>query len=207
MTFKSEYGEDAWIWRHLWDGGRIAPKDGFYVDVGAMRPDANSNTAFLREMGWHGLAIDAHPDCAKFWVNEFGKSTVPGAQFIRALVSDSPKTVDFISDRNCSRIVPAGHKSTAEKPVFGLTAYTLAELLVWHEVKAVDFLSIDIEGEEFNAMRTFPFDRFRPQVIVAEYATLQPDGTAKADFRLRELLLSKGYQEAHRTVANIIYVA
>lgn len=191
-TFRSEYGEDAFIWRHLWDSGKTAPKAGFYVDIGAMRPDANSNTSFLRDMGWHGVVIDGHPECKEFWKD------IPNARFAEALVSDGHKQVVFKSNGPCSRI--------ADHDGWEASAYPLAYILSGMGVERIDFLSIDIEGEEYNAMTTFDFERFKPQIIVAEYATLMPDGTAKSDFRLRELLLTKGYREAHRTVANIIYL-
>lgn len=201
LNFRSEYGEDRWIFLNV----RL-PANGFYVDVGAMRPDANSNTAFLRDMGWHGLAIDGHPDCARHWQG------VPGAQFIWAVVTDSEKRVGFDLDEGngpCARIVSKERANEATvSPKLALEFFNTATLgMLLHGYRQIDFLSIDIEGEEFNAMTTFDFERFRPSVIVAEYATLQPDGSVKEDFRVRDLLLTKDYVEVHRTVANIVYVA
>jgi len=183
----SEFGEDTWIAANI-----QLPKHGFYVDVGAMRPNALSNTYFLRQRGWHGLAIDGHPDCGNFWKD------VPNVRFAQALLSSESKGVVFKSAGPCSRIVPSDDG-------WKMAAHNLGYVLHCHEVESIDFLSIDIEGEEFNAMTTFDFEKFRPSVIVAEYATLMPDGKVKEDFRLRDLLLSKGYREAHRTAANIIY--
>lgn len=199
MKYQSEYGEDAWIHANI-----DLPKRGFYVDIGAMRPDANSNTAFLRETGWHGIAIDGHPECAEHWRN------VPNARFLWAVITDSERLVGFDLDAGngpCARIVePERSNRITVSPKCALeffNAIPLGDALAG--VHQIEFLSIDIEGEEFNAMKTFDFERFRPRVIVAEYATLMRDGSVKEDFRVRDLLLANGYKEVHRTVANIIY--
>lgn len=193
----SEHGEDAWI-----EANVPLPAHGFYVDIGAMRPNALSNTWFLRQRGWHGLAIDGHPECAEHW------NLVENCGFLRAVISGSSRRVKFLSDRNCSRITDAaagGHLLELAADSLG-DAFKAWEGITGKPMPNIDFLSLDIEGEEYAAMTTFDFGRFTPQVIVAEYATLQPDGSVKADFRLRELLLTNGYIEAHRTVANIIYL-
>lgn len=183
----SEYGEDAWILANL-----KLPERGFYVDIGAMRPNALSNTWFLRQRGWHGLAIDGHPECGEFWKD------VPNAKFAQALLSEQDGEVVFKSNGPCSRIIDS-------QDGWRMRTCQLGYVLSCCSVNQIDFLSIDIEGQEYAAMTTFPFDRLRPGIIVAEYDTLQPDGSVKEDLRLRELLLTKGYKEAHRTVANIIF--
>ena len=33
----------------------------------------------------------------------------------------------------------------------------------------IDFLSIDIEGHELNALRTFDFNKYKPKLVIIEY--------------------------------------
>lgn len=199
MKFYSEYGEDQWIAENV-----KLPKDGFYLDVGAMRPDINSNTAFLRDMGWHGIIIDGHPGCMAHWKD------VPNVRAMCAVVGP-PGKVLFARDRELSRIINPKEPRQMAYPqdamgVVEEDAETLSDILR-HTTRNIDFISIDIEGAEFDALSTFPFDRFKPQVIVAEYAALIP-GTAgaKFDFRVREMLVKMGYTDAHHTEANIVYL-
>lgn len=177
-----------------------------------MRPDVNSNTAFLRELGWKGLVIDGHPGCAKHW------ESIPGCTFVNAVVSSGKRPVKFKHDRERSMIVDAGESETeyVYEPDInsvcpGCHVSEIVETRTLHEllehVDRIDFLSIDIEGEEFNAMTLFDFNRFQPAVIVAEYACPKPDGSAQKDYRLRDMLTSdRGlYKVAHKTQANLIY--
>jgi hypothetical protein len=182
-TFRSEYGEDAWIYAHC-----QLPASGFYVDIGCAYPDHNSNTSFLRQMGWKGIAIDGNPAYAPDWA---GRS-----EFVCAVLSDSPDAAFEICVENpaMSRITGRGSNHTVN----------LNDLL--ESEVAIDFLSIDIEGHEFDVLNTLNWNLWQPDIIVAEYATLQPDGkTVKLDYRVRDMLLATGYREIHRTVANIVY--
>jgi hypothetical protein len=69
--YYSEYGEDRWVVEHL-----MLPQRGIYLDVGAGHPEINSNTAFLRDRGWRGLAVDANPDYGPHWI---GRQQFAGA--------------------------------------------------------------------------------------------------------------------------------
>lgn len=196
MKFYSEYQEDKFIFHNL-----ALPDNGFYVDVGAMRPDQFSNTAFLRDKGWHGIAIDGHPGCVEHW------NGVPNCRFVNAIVSGHKTSVSFKRDRERSSIARGALAFAYPEDALGVVmseSVTLEELL--QDVPCVDFLSLDVEGEEFAALTRFDFGRFRPYVIVSEYSTMQTDGSVKNDFRARDLLKQNGYKEVHRTVANIIYV-
>jgi hypothetical protein len=192
--FYSEYGEDAWIAKHL-----TLPERGFYVDIGAMRPDVNSNTAFLRDRGWSGLAIDGHPDCSRWWKG------VP-ARYLTAVLAEAPRELTFGYGP-----VAHGAESRVLEPVANVAgwqterrfAISLPRLLEDQDVDRIDFLSIDIEGKEFDVFQPLDLQRFKIPVIVAEYNTL---GIGE-DYRLRDHLLKTGeYRVVHQTIANLIYV-
>lgn len=196
MKFYSEYQEDKFVAHNL-----ALPAHGFYVDIGAMRPDQFSNTAFLRDKGWHGIAVDGNHGCIERW------KSVPNCRFLNAIVSSQKSHVSFKRDRERSSIargVPALAYPEDGLELVSSETTTLGEIL--KDVERVDFLSLDIEGEEFAALTGFDFGRFRPHVIVSEYSTMQPDGSIVSDFRAADLLKENGYKEVYRTVANIIYV-
>ena len=54
-TYYGQNREDEWIDKNL-----PLPEKGFYVDIGCEHPFNHSNTAFLRDRGWKGLAIDGN---------------------------------------------------------------------------------------------------------------------------------------------------
>lgn len=179
MKFCSEYGEDRWVFENV-----KLPEKSFYVDLGCAWPHLYSNTAFLRELGWSGLNIDGNASYAPSWEGV--------APFTNCVIGDGGK-VQFAEEGvpELSRIVPTG----------GVAMLTrrLDEML--KDASNVDFVSSDLEGAEFDALKTFPWDKQRPRVIVSEYNTY---GIGE-DFRVKEMLEAMGYVERHRTIANIIF--
>ena len=178
--FYSEFGEDQWILENL-----SLPATGVYVDVGAGHPHYASNTAFLRERGWRGLAIDANPRWFNYWET----------QFFRGLIASQP-TVRFYENGLCSRI---DEKGEVEETV------RLGAVLKGFGIEKIGFMSIDLEGGEFDAFQTFDLARHQPAIVVAEYSTKnEEDFVPRIDNRLRDYLLAHGYELRHTTEANYI---
>jgi len=205
LRFYSEYGEDRWIFENL---NHLLPERGVYLDLGCGHPENGSNTAFLRDNGWVGLAVDGHEPYAPHWVGR--------QQFVHAILTNDPKAA-FVrfheqpDNSSLCRIVP---DTEANKGVKKKRAVNLENLLAGTfgqaspKIQRLDFMSLDLEGAEFDVFNTFAWVEWEPQIIVAEYATLDTSvaGHRREDFRLQDLLVGSGrYQVVHRTTANLIY--
>jgi hypothetical protein len=175
----SEFSEDLWIIQNV-----KLPDNGFYVDLGCAWPEQYSNTAFLRKRGWRGLCVDGNPIYAPKWKDV--------EEFTCAIIGDGNPAlfeangVPELSRVGSGQIVPT---------------IRLCDLL--SNQTRVDVLSCDLEGHEFEALRTFDWQKFRPQVVISEYNTY---GIGE-DFRVRDMLLELGYAVRHQTKANLIYTA
>ncbi len=187
--FYSEFGEDAWIAANL-----PLPKTGYYIDLGCAHPTLSSNTAFLRDRHWPGLAIDANPGFAPFWA-ELYPAALPNDRrpalnpFLAAIISDRPiVTFEYKQEAILeSRVTP------------GATRHAAVRLSHLTHLPC-DFLSLDLEGHEYEALRSIPPPHL-PPIIVSEYATTGlPD-----DMRVRDYLVMSGYRLAHTTPANHIF--
>lgn len=194
--FYSEYGEDKWIYENLREW---MPPRGVYLDVGCGHPERNSNTAFLRDQGWVGMAVDGNPAYYRHWV---------GRQQFCAAIFAAASTARFkiIEDNSAlSRVVDT--EDVAEQHAVTLEYFLgMTFLDADPPIRRIDFMSIDIEGREFEVFETMEWKKWLPRIIVAEYATLGLDGSVSEDYRLRDLLLGSGlYNAVHKTVANIIY--
>lgn len=185
--FYSEYGEDAFA-----ASLGILPEKGFYLDLGCAWPCLNSNTAFLRDRGWDGANIDGN---ASYEPNWSGVAT-----FTHCIISDRPY-VKFSESGvpELSRIVELPMESISSTEGIASTR-RLDELLEYSP--HVDFISCDLEGHEYEALKTFDWKKNRPTCIVAEYNTA---GIGE-DYRVKEMLEGMGYRVVHQTVANLIYV-
>lgn len=185
MKYYSHDGVDKWIAENL-----FLPDSGVYVDLGCAHPQKYSNTAFLRDRGWKGIAIDGDNSYAPEWEG------VNGAIFINQVVSPSP-IVGFLTEPTnslVSRIHPLGKPTECQ---------TLDRIIKVATVdRELSFLSIDIEGFEFDVLKATDLDLWKPTIIVAEYNSAH----LGKDFRVFELLVGGSYSAEHMTDSNIVYL-
>lgn len=173
----SEYGEDIWIIENV-----NLPASGFYMDLGCAWPEYNSNTQFLRKREWKGVAIDANPVYAKDWTGV--------APFVSCVIGDgNPAEFEYCDAPDLGKI---GR---------GIPVITTAlDSLI--DAPSIDFISCDLEGYEYEALSRLDWKKFRPKVVVSEYATHGKPN----DYRVANMLIPMGYELRHMTVANMIYV-
>jgi len=145
-------------------------REGYFLDVGCAWPMKDSNTYFLeRELGWSGIGVDALPEYAKAWEQERPKS-----RFFNYLVTDHAG-----SPEKFFRSELPGISATAPRKTFSgreikhteirVPTITLTKLLEDNRVGRIDFLSIDIEGAELQALAGFDIERFRPELVCIEW--------------------------------------
>jgi len=182
-NYYSQFAEDKFIMENF-----VVPEMGFYLDVGCSHPREQSNTAFLRDMGWKGLSIDGNPAWGEHWIN-IGREE----EFLNRVITDSFKSVAF-KVPNCI------HYARIEPLTPTHQGFTLDQILRERGIWKLDFLSLDIEGGEYDAMMGLD-SRLLPPMIISEYNTA---GIGE-DFRVRDYLVNLGYRIAHQTIANMIF--
>lgn len=173
MISYAQNGEDVWIVENL-----PLPDSGFYVDIGCAHPFECSNTAFLRDRKWEGLAIDGNLVWAKEWDN------IPAFHY--AVISTKPE-VYFLDDPEVpyySRIDRAGRLKEAE---------TIERLLERFEIGKFDFLSLDTEGTEFEILQSFDFEKHSPSIVVVEYNAQHIPIVQPHESPILHFMLDKGY--------------
>ena len=144
---------------------------GTYLDIGANHPINYSNTYLFYEIGWSGFAVDGNIACMVDW-----SENRPRDKFLNEIVTDSQKTVIFeiFPDSTMSTI----EKSTGERYRKRFDSSEINEIetesttifeIYTNTIKTeVHLMSIDIEGEEINALRGARLDVFRPGVVCVE---------------------------------------
>jgi FkbM family methyltransferase len=159
----SRYGEE-WIIRDFFQDRR----SGVFVDVGANHYQRDSNTYYLEtQLGWSGLAIEPQ---VKFAADYASKR--PLTTFIPLFVSDvsNREAVLYVASND---LLASFDKQSAEsesgtaQPMSTNTT-TLDDILDRNGIKQIDFLSIDIELHEPQALRGFSTQRFRPRLVAIE---------------------------------------
>ncbi|MFD2524094.1 FkbM family methyltransferase [Emticicia soli] len=146
-------------------------KQGFYLDVGCHHPYKISNTFQLYLNGWHGIAIDANPTLIEKWKRK-RKNDIP----LVAAISDEEKEVTFYEFKE-SEVNTMDEGMVQEwKQKFNyrserkLTTQTLTSILDKYlpENQKIDLLTVDVEGNDFNVIKSIDLNKYRPKLIVVE---------------------------------------
>lgn len=141
--------------------------NGFYVDIGCFEPIRFSNTYIFYQRGWRGLAIDANESLRGSWA-----AKRPRDRFVASGVAETAGELDYLNYGQFPACNGFGRK---ERPKLKATATKvgcrpLREILA-ESVPAgtkIDFMSIDCEGMDLEALRSNDFQRFRPAVLLVE---------------------------------------
>jgi FkbM family methyltransferase len=187
---------------------RVLPgkRGGWFVDAGA-GPDGirGSNTYVLeKELGWTGLLIEPHPDCyARVKSNRSAiveqcclADSFGEVEFVLHEYPELSSVPEHLSEPN---FVAAGYAS-GRKPRVQMPSAPLWELLRRHHApRVIDYMSLDIEGAEWFALKDFPIDEFR---ILC--TTIERGGRMYE--KLRRRLLAEGYRLVRVTDPDDFYV-
>ena len=181
MSYPALYAMAEKLDRHLGE-----QRGGFFVEAGANDGFDQSNTYHLeRFRDWHGLLVEPVPDLYREAAVER-----PGSRVVNcALVADghdgSKVTMRY---GGLMSIVAGTHGSEAadreyvepafrlglERPYdFSVPARTLSSLLDEIDAPAIDLLSLDVEGYEYQVLSGIDWKRHAPRFCLIEIRDLQ----------------------------------
>lgn len=200
----SQEGEDM-ILRRLFEG----QKTGFYVDVGAHHPKRFSNTYFFYKQGWQGINIDAMPGSMVLF-NKFRKRDIN----IEIPISDVKETLTYYifnepALNTFSKELTKerdGKRSYFIESTKDIETSTLTDILNNYLPlnQNIDFLTIDVEGWDFNVLKSNDFSKYRPRVILIEVL-----GTSLADIEeehITNYLLSLDYSFYAKSINTVFFI-
>jgi FkbM family methyltransferase len=170
--FRDRYGpdhfserEEEWMIRDFFQDRR----HGVFVDVGANHYQGGSKTYYLEtRLDWSGIAVEPQtefqPDYAKFR---------PQTKFFPFFVSDmSNETARLYVIKKASFVASSDEEFVKQfgqpDEVRDVPTITLNDLLAAEGITTIDFLSMDIELHEPQALKGFDIQRFRPSLVAIE---------------------------------------
>lgn len=157
--------EEEWFIRDFFQDRR----GGVFVDVGANHYKQNSKTYYLdSELGWSGLAIEPQREFAGDYVIHR-----PRTRFLPFFVSDASNEKANLYLTKRSSLVASADKNFVSQfgepdEVREVPTITLNDLLKAEDVQRIDFLSMDIELHEPQALKGFDIQRFKPSLVCIE---------------------------------------
>lgn len=158
--------------------------NGYFIDLAANDALDLTNTLALERKGWTGLCVE--PNSVYWYGLAHRECTVVGA----LVAGTKPEKVKVkfrgvyggIVGKLDNRL--ANRKKEPDAPE--VTRYTapITEILHQYNVpKTIDYLSLDVEGSEYEIMKDFPFDKYTIRVMTVERPNKQ----------LKQLLTENGY--------------
>ena len=189
----SSFGEDIAV-RHFFKN----KKKGFYVDIGCYHPLEGSNTYLLYKDGWHGLNVDINERSIQL----FNVSRKRDLNFNYAISSESKKVKVFYRKQiNMLNTIVKKKALTSFKKGFKssyIKAVTLNYLFKTANMKnnKIDFLNIDVEGNELKVLKSLNFKSYTPKLICIEihnFKRIENENFYKST-QIYKFLMKKNYE-------------
>lgn len=199
----SQEGEDM-ILRRIFE----RQSTGFYVDVGAHHPKRFSNTYFFYKKGWTGINVDAMPGGMKPFENirsrdiNIEKPISSKKQVLTYYAFNEPALNGFSKEISEARDGLNNYKIEFTKDI---ETSTLEEVLDENlpSNQVIDFLSIDVEGLDFDVIKFMNIKKYRPRVILVEIL-----GSSLSDLQqdlIYKFLIDEDYALYAKAVNTVIF--
>lgn len=189
----AQWGDDVLVLEYF-----MGKSDGVFLEAGANDPKSLSQTYLLETRGWTGVLVEPVPECC-----EKLRAARPGSQiFQNALGSPEQRgTLKLTIPNGVSELASAykeGDKVGSLDRVFEAELITLTEVLDKAGVEFLDYLSLDLEGMELQALQGLDFKRFKPSVVIIEDRL---DSLCRHKF-----MKARGYKLVRRNGSNHWYI-
>ena len=163
---------------------------GIYIDVGCHHPFLNNHSYLLHKSGWEGINIDVDYNSIDMF-NFFRKRDVN----IQTAVTDHKGEVDlfFFHNRAAKNTISKEFGSNAKEQK-KINSNTLNNIIQNSKFKnsKIDFVSIDVEGNEMNVLNGFNLKRYKPKLILLEF--ILPNKKEFYEKNINEIINSEVYK-------------
>ncbi len=204
-NYYSQCGQDKFLNEVIFKGKR----DGIFLDIGANDGVTFSNSYFFeKELGWKGICFE--PLQSAFEKLEKCRTSIN----INACASNEDKTDYFLSisgygemlsglkskydSRHLQRIAETIKEHGGEMKEIAVQCVDINKLLIKHAFTAIDFVSIDTEGNELEILKAIDFDSIYIKALTVE------NNYQSNDFEA--FLSSKGFEKIQRLDADEVFI-
>ncbi len=173
FSYYSQDGQDRYLHENYFKDYR----NGVFVDVGAHDGITINNTLFFQEaFGWNGINIEPNPKV----FSKLSKSR-PKCINLNCAVANTNGMCDFILNEGHTEMI-SGLFDTFDPRHFGrlnselkqhgglstiipIATYTLETIFETNKISHVNYLSVDVEGAEFEVIKSINFSKVFIDII------------------------------------------
>jgi FkbM family methyltransferase len=183
-----------------------------YMDIGAHHPTYLSNTALFYMNGMKGISIEPDPilfnEIKKVRTNEIclnvgiGYDLEEGKTASLEFFIMSSRTLNTFSKEEAERL----DKTSDYKIVDRINVPVVHIHKLFKEHFVPDFISIDVEGIDFEILQSIDIVKYRPIVFCIESAEFSPIPPGKKAYECVNYLTERGYMLYADTFNNSIMI-
>ena len=165
-------------------------KKGIYIDVGCHHPLINNNTYLLYKNGWRGINVDL--DFSS--IDMFNYFRPDDCNKLKAVSNIKGFTKFYFFHNRAPKNTISKKSSKGAKLIKSIETDTLDNIIKKSKflIKKIDFLSIDVEGNELNVLKGLNFKKYKPKVVVLEF--IDPSIKEFYGHKIENIMSSKIYK-------------
>ena len=185
-------------------------KNGFYVDVGCYHPIEGNNTHLLFKKGWTGVNIDLNQTSIELF-NIARKNE----KNLNIAISNKSQKIKFYYRKKINMLNTINKKFAKNSFKKGfkigyVQSETLNSILGKSKIKnkKIDFLNLDIEGNEINALKSLNFRKYNPKLICVEIHNNDSSNNLKNYIKKNSIfkfLKKRGYKRIWKNEFSFIF--
>ncbi len=210
----SQFGEDR-IVGYLFD--TLGIKTLTYLDIGANKPKADSNTYRLYTQGSRGVLVEPNPRLCKVLrsarprdvVLEVGVGLTADTHaefFVFGGFADGHSTFSRSVATHWETVGLKGYGKIPIEKVIQVPLIPINTIIADNfGGKAPNFLSLDVEGLDLDVLKGLDFERFAPDVVCVETLGYHPDQSTFKKNDIIDFMLAKNYVAYADTRVNTIF--
>lgn len=184
-----------------------------YLDIGAHHPSNISNTYRFYKKGATGICVEPDPTLFKQFVKtrpndinlNVGVSN-SGESFAKFYVMTS-KTLNTFSHteaQKCQETKNFGNQKIEK--IINIPLVNINELIKKYAKSTPNFISIDVEGLDFEIVSSLDFSIYCPEVVCIETLMYNKKGLLEKNINLINFMLNKNYFIYADTYMNTIFI-
>ena len=190
----SQFGEDKFI-----SGLFEKNFKGKYLDIGCYHPTRHNNTYLMYKKGWRGINIDLNPLSIELFI--FFR---PKDINIQSGISNTEeeKKLYFIGELNTQNTLDENHLNFLKKnhnikdnDITERTIQTknLNSILEKYNFDDIDFMNLDIEGQEYKVLQTIDFKKVNIKYLCVEMIE-HNEKSIDNNQKIKNLLFNNNYE-------------
>ena len=195
--FQGQMLQDAWV-------DSLGIPFSYFIDIGACYPVKYSNSFVLQQKGWSGLLIEPNP----FLLNDLLIRSSDLVEVLPIAVSVESGQQSMVDYGALSSLVSSAHRdiyANMRQKKIDNGQVTVVKTLTFEEVdklcrfpSSIGYLSIDVEGLDFDILQQFDFTSHFVAAISIEH-------NLDLDLRraINDFMQSKGYKRVCRRWSSI----